>query len=255
MSISNISGVTVKGISCAVPRNKLSLVQYAPNLLDDKQAKRLAKGTGFSFLRIASEDMTTADLVAKASESILSDVERETIGALVFVSQTPDYDIPATSHVLQDRLGLSSECLCIDINEGCSGYVTGLYVSELLAKQLEKPVLLGCGDTISKMTSPDDRATRCIFGDAGTATLVSCEETKILGGTNFSFFSYGKDAQAIVMENSGRRKVLSPKNDGHLFLDGKRIMDFALEEVKEGIESFLKAVGCEKDEVSLFACH
>ena len=182
MGISNVSGVTVKAISCAVPKNRLSLIEYAPNLMDDKQAKRLAKGTGFSVLRIAPVGMTTADLVAKASESILTDVENEIIGALVFVSQTPDYDIPATSHILQDRLGLSSECLCIDINEGCSGYVTGLYVSELLAKQLQKPVLLGCGDTISKMTSPDDRATRCIFGDAGTATLVSWEEMKISGG-------------------------------------------------------------------------
>lgn len=173
MNLQTISGVTVKSIACAMPKQCYALADYVPHLLNEKTAKRMAKGTGFSALRITPDNMTTADLVAEAAKPVLADAQKENIGALVFVTQTPDYVLPATSHALQERLGLSNDSFCVDINEGCSGYVTGLYTASMLAKQQNADVLLLCGDTLSKLTSPDDRATRCIFGDAGTATLIS----------------------------------------------------------------------------------
>lgn len=109
----------------------------------------MAKKTGFSALRIADENTTTADLCLKSAEKILQHEAREDIGALIFVSQTPDYVLPATSHILQERLGLKNDILCLDINEGCSGYVTGVYTAGLLAKQLNKATcLLGGGHNL-----------------------------------------------------------------------------------------------------------
>ena len=147
--MTNIDGIRIKSIACAVPKRKLSLMEYAPDLFNEKSAKRMAKGTGFSDLRISDESTTTADLCVVAAEKIFSDIDRKSIGALVFVTQTPDYILPATSHVLQDRLGLRKDVICLDINEGCSGYVTGVFVSAMLAKQLNTRVcLLGGGHSL-----------------------------------------------------------------------------------------------------------
>lgn len=152
--VNNIEGIKINSISCAVPRRKLSLVEYAPDLFTEKSARRMAKGTGFSALRVSDENTTTSDLCAAAAEQIFVDIDRNSIGALVFVTQTPDYVLPATSHILQDRLGLKNDVLCLDINEGCSGYVTGVYVASLLAKQLKSRVcLLGGGHNYKTYTA------------------------------------------------------------------------------------------------------
>lgn len=144
--VTNIDGIRIKSIACVVPKQKLSLVEYAPDLFNEKSAKRMSKWTGFSYLRIADENTTTADLCVVAAEKLFLDIDRASIGALVFVTQTPDYILPATSHVLQDRLRLRNDVVCLDINEGCSGYVTGVHVSAMLAKQLNTRVcLLGGG--------------------------------------------------------------------------------------------------------------
>lgn len=171
--MNNISEICIESISCALPKNHLNILEYAPDLLTEKTANRMAQKTGFESLRITPEYMTTSDLIVAAAEPTLSDVELGDIGAIVFVSQTPDYTLPATSHILQKRLGLSNDVICLDINEGCSGYITGLYTASLLSKQLNKKILLAVGDTISKLTSTKDRATRCIFGDAGTVTIIN----------------------------------------------------------------------------------
>ena len=104
--VTNIDGIRIKSMACAVPKQKLSLVEYAPDLFNEKSAKRMAKGTGFSYLRIADENTTTADLCVAAAEKLFLDIDRTSIGALVFVTQTPDYNLQATSHVLQSRLRL-----------------------------------------------------------------------------------------------------------------------------------------------------
>lgn len=96
-----------------------------------------------------------------------------------------------------------------------------------------------------------DRATRCIFGDAGTATIVSPGAHDV----NFIFESYGDRASAIIMENSRHRKVDSPINDGYLYLDGIGIMNFTLNEVPDAIDELLKNAGMNRNDISIYACH
>lgn len=139
-----VNNIDIKSISCCVPRQVFSIMEYAPNLLKtEKTAKRMAKSTGISSLRIAPEDVTTSDLFQKASEPVLNEIDKSEIGALVFVTQTPDYDAPATSHILQHKMGLSEDVICLDVNEGCSGWVTGLYLATMLADKLQAPVIIG----------------------------------------------------------------------------------------------------------------
>lgn len=246
-----LEGISIESISCCVPHNQYTLTEYAPELFNEKSARRMAKATGFSSLRIADSNITTADLCTRAAEKILSEEDIKNIGALIFVSQTPDYVLPATSHILQERLGLGNDVLCLDINEGCSGYVTGVYTAGLLAKQLNKAVCLLGGDTISKLTSPVDRATRSIFGDAGTATIVASGSQNV----HFSFAGYGDRAHAIIVENSRHRRVNEAVNDGCLYLDGVGIMNFTLNEVPTLMKDLCREANMDMADISLFACH
>ena len=249
-----ISGVSIKGISCAVPKQHLSLLEYAPDLLTEKTAKRLTKSAGFSSLRIAPEDIAASDLVVASAEPLLRETHGDDIGAIVFVSKTQDYIEPATSHLLQDRLRLSNKVLCLDINEGCSGWVKGLYTSALLSRQMNKSVLLADGDTTSRLTSPKDRATRCIFGDAGTVTLIAPNQPET-SRMSFEFESLGESHDAIITQGLKGRKTEELKNDGFMYMDGIAVLNFSLNDVPELIQSFLAELDLTVDEVSLFACH
>ena len=247
-----VNGIDIKAISCCVPKEMYSIREYAPELLkSEKTAKRMVKSTGISHLRISPKSVTTADLFQKAAEPVLADIDKKEIAALVFVTQTPDYLVPTTGHILQNKLGLRNDILCLDITEGCSGYVTGLYTSCMLANQLQGPVIFGGGDTISHITNPNDRATRVIFGDAATATLVTPGSHNAF----FSFESYGERWRAIVRENSGFRRTSNPINDGCLYLDGMGIMEFSLNEVPTSIHKMLTRCNFTLDDVDLFACH
>lgn len=249
--LNTIHGVDIAAISCAVPQTCLPLAEYAPELFTEKSARRMARSTGFSKIRVAGENVTTADLCVAAAKPVLQGVDPASIGALVFVTQTPDYVLPATSHILQARLGLPSDVLCLDINEGCAGYATGIYTAALLARQLGKRVCLAGGDTITKLTLPEDRATRAIFGDAGTFTIVEPGEQDI----PFSFASYGAGYKSIIVENSRHRQVAEPINQGYLYLDGVAIMNFTLNEVPELVEDLVRGAGLKMADISLFACH
>lgn len=249
-----VDGVAIARMACALPKQKLSLVEYAPNLFDEKSARRMAKGTGFSMLRIAPAEMTTADLCAAAAEQVLDGIDRSTIRSLVFVTQTPDYALPATSHVLQEQLHLGNDVLCLDINEGCSGWVTGLYTATVLCKNTNAPVCLLAGDTPSKTTMPEDRATRSIFGDAGTATLIVPGDARL----PFLFRSYGDRPEIIQLANYYQYRQMHPKTGGgtlYASLDGGAIMDFSLDEVPGAIGEFLDLEKLDKEAVSLYACH
>ena len=246
-----VKGVSIPEIVCAFPEQHMSLIEYAPNLLNEKNARRMAKSTGFGSLRIAPEGMTTADFFVAAAEKLLEGRNRQDIAAIVFVTQTPDYDIPATSYAVQHRLGLSSNTLCMDFNEGCTGFIKGFYLATSLVERLKAPVLLGVGDTLTKLTSPDDRSSRCLFGDDAAAILVEPGEQNI----PFAFTSYGDRKDYIIMENSAQRKVDNPVNDGYLYLSGLDIFNFSCKEVPEVINAFMSRNGITDGDITLYAFH
>ena len=249
--ISSIKGIEIKAVACSLPKKQISIQDYAPELFMDKSSKRMIKSTGFSKLRLSEERVTTADYCMKAAEAIFKDFDKNEIGALVFVTQTPDYILPATSHVLQDKLNLRNDILCLDINEGCSGYITGVYTAGLLAKQLNKNVCLLVGDTVSKLFNSDDGASRCLFGDAGTATIIGPGTHDV----KFAFASYGERAGSLIMENSRHRIVDDSKNLGNGYMDGLDIMNFSLNEVPVVMQSLLADENLNVEDISLFACH
>ena len=246
-----VKGVKVSEIVCALPSQHFAPIEYAPDLLDEKHARLMARDIGISQLRIAPDDMTASDLFAFAAEKILEHRNRSDIAAVVFVTQTADYRFPATSHILQDRLGLGNNVLCLDINEGCSGFMTGLYVASTLARNLKAGVLLGVGDTLSKVTSPKDRASRCIFGDEVAVTLVEPGEHNI----PFAFTSYGDKSGFIMMDNSGHRKTATPRNDGYFYMNGLEVLNFSFNEAPEVIKDFKKHNKIDDKDITFYAFH
>lgn len=252
--LSRFDEISIKAIAACLPRKSYDLVEYAHNLITYKEAKRFVKSTGFSRLAISDKEVTSSDLCYTAACNLLENIEisHEEIDGLIFVTQTPDWYLPATCHYLQEKLGLSQDIVCFDINEGCSGYVQGLYLASVLisSKQCNN-VLLLAGDTISKITDPEDRATRLIFGDAGTASIIGRSKSSIF----FNINTYGDRYAAIMTDGSRHRPPPAHTDKGFLSLDGMGIMNFTLNDVPVNMEKLMAFAGVNDVDFELYACH
>ena len=170
--------------------------------------------TGVKQKRVASESVTSSDLCFEAAEKLIAELnwEKAEIDALVFVTQSPDYRTPASSCILQDRLGLPQSCFTLDISLGCSGWVYGLSViASLMQSGGIRRGLLLAGDTVLKMCSSEDKSTYPLFGDAGTCTAVEFDpeafqylffsrHSEPRAGKNASFYSGEKHGHGCVPE-------------------------------------------------------
>jgi len=179
MPVSQIKGVRLAGLASAVPRAASAAGESGKAFAPD-DVQKISQSTGIERRHVSEGGLCTSDLCYAAAKQLLSDLNwsAESVEGLLFVSQTPDFILPATSCVLHGRLGLSRSCAAFDIGMGCSGYVYGLWVaSSLMASSGLSRVLLLSGDTIPRLTSPLDRSTALLFGDAGTATAMVRDES------------------------------------------------------------------------------
>ena len=169
-----LKNLAIKGISAVIPKNKLDLTT-----LEDKfglnEIKRVMMSTGIESVGIALPHQKASDFCLEAARNLMAAlaIAPESVDAIIFVSQTPDYKMPATSCILQGKLQLPKTAIALDINYGCSGYIYGLYQASLLINSGScKRVLICVGDTISQYLNPDDQKVRLVFGDGGAATIV-----------------------------------------------------------------------------------
>lgn len=209
MAFLSFPNVRIAGISAGVPKNKLSNLH--PDELDgvskDYSPEDFVETTGVEERRV-SDVFTTSDLCFCAAKKLIADLswDKSEIEALIFVSQTADYVLPATSCILQDRLGLSKECYASDIALGCSGWVYGLSsVVSLMSSGMIKKALLLVGDAKKRAPGPRDP----LFGHAGTATAIEfCDGAE---GFKFHFGTDGSGYDAIITPDGGSRNPVSPK--------------------------------------------
>jgi 3-oxoacyl-[acyl-carrier-protein] synthase-3 len=174
MALSVIDGISVAGIVSCVPPNKIDNLT-ADVLGSAEDAERFVKNTGIRFKRIVASEVCTSDLSEKAANKLLEGLnwDKDEISVIIVVTQTPDYLVPNTAILLQNRLSLKKTCLAFDIPLGCSGYVYGLSVmASILKSNNFKKGLLLVGDTLSKQASPYDKSAYPLFGDAATATAI-----------------------------------------------------------------------------------
>lgn len=253
----------IKGISVAVPAMEKILTDdkelYSG---DQRRIKRVIESSGFLKRRVADEETTTADLCFQAAERLLENThtDKAEIDALVFSSYTPDFLMPATSYVLHDRLGLSENCVVMDIPQACSGYLLGLYQAAMLLNGGCKKVLLLVGDAFSKFSDMFRNHTAPVFGDAGSATLLERDENA--EPFFFDIRSCGKNYDALMCINGGFRNPPKPDmfyEDGSFkyeaSMDGGRIFSFTLEEVAPCISDLMAFAQTKEADIDYFVMH
>lgn len=267
MSFLNINNVAIKGIAACVPKQTESNYDY--DRLSEKELKKLVKTTGVAFRRIAEKEVSASDLSFEAANKLLEDLnwDRKEIGALINITQTPDYPIPSTAIILQNRLGLSTNCIAFDINLGCSGYVYGLsVVAKLLDGKNIKKALLLAGDKSSHPVNIEDKSTYPLFGDAGSATAIEFEE-----GASPMYFKMNSDGggyEAIIVRAGGLRSPASEENlkvkqisegiaraGNELELNGMDVFTFATTKVPKQIKELLSHTSQEIEEIDYFVFH
>ena len=222
MAFLEFKNVRIAGIAAGVPENIASNLHPDANdgVSSEYSPEAFVEATGV-LERHLSDVLTTSDLCYEAAEKLIADLgwERKEIEALVFVSQTPDYVLPATACILQDRLGLSKDCYAEDVALGCSGWVYGLSnVASLLSTGSIKKALLLCGDAKKRADGSRDP----LFGHAGTATAV--EYTEDASDTlQFHFGTDGSGFDAIITPDGGSRNQVSPQSFELSEVDGKQM--------------------------------
>jgi 3-oxoacyl-[acyl-carrier-protein] synthase-3 len=219
--------------------------------------------TGIKERYIAAPDETASDLGVAAAEKLLReyDVDRSSIDFLLFCTQTPDYPLPTSACMMQDRLGLPISIGALDFNLGCSGYVYGLSLAEGLVRSgAARRVLLITGETYSKYIDRGDRSLRTIFGDAAAATLVDAVERPALSG--FSFGTDGRGADLLMLTQHGVRQgalALKPRKrhrwPSSLYMDGPDLIFFTLEKVPALITDVLRRTGLTADDIDVYLMH
>ncbi len=266
MSKLTIENIRLDAIYSCVPSTRIKTSDYS--FFSNAESKLFEKTTGIEERRVASPEVTCSDLCFSAAQNLLRDldVDKNEIEVLIFVSQSPDYFLPATAVTLQERLGLTTNCMAFDINLGCSGYVYGLSVIASLMKNGLKKGLLLAGDKSTISTSEKDKSTYPLFGDAGTATLLSFDENA--SNMFFDLHSDGSGKDAIIIEYGHSRfpyntfmdtereyepGVIRSKN--HLALDGLKVFNFALKEVAKSIDDCLNYANVNQHEVDYFVLH
>lgn len=266
MNICKISDVRMEAISSCVPKNVVNNRDFAKEHFEDDMTSTI-NALGIEHRHVCVHPETTAlDMCCKAAERIFdSGVNKDDIGAVIFVTQTPDMLIPNNACVAQQRLGLNRDTLAFDINHACAGYIYGLWNAGLVANNLEKKVLLLDGDTNSKYVSPWDKGTALLFGDAGTATIITPSK-----GTNDWYFTFDTDGSkaATTTLEIGFKKPLTGESfeyqeqkDGgkrrqiDMYMDGASIFTHGFQNIPKLVTAFMDELESDESEYDRLIAH
>ena len=258
--------IEIKAVASYLPPKVLELSSLSEEY-GENEVNIIIKTTGVERVRVCEENQTASDMCYEAAVHLLEKeaMDKSLIDGVVFVSQTPDYILPATSILLQERLGLSKEAVCLDVHYGCSGYIYGILQAALwLQANACQNVLVLAGDTTTKIINPKDKSLRMVFGDCGTATLVGKGKNQLAVTINSDGSGYNK----LIVPAGGFRQPRSEKtcevvydidkngrSENDLYMDGTAIFNFAMSNVHKDIDNLLSLVNWEKEDVNVFALH
>ena len=251
MAFCEFKNVRIAGIAAGVPKNVVSILNGDNDsvLAEGTSAEDFVEATGVKERRI-SQNLTTSDLCVAAAEKLIVDLNwnKDDIDAIFFVSQTADYILPATSCIIQDRLGLSKECYATDIALGCSGWVYGLSNAvSMISNNNFKKVLLLAGDAKKRAAAPSDP----LFGHAGTVTALEYVENE--KGFQFHFGTDGSGYDAIITPDGGSRNQVSPVSFEQYEFEGK--MMHRMQSRMKGMDVFAFGISTAPKTVKKLAEH
>lgn len=223
----------------------------------------IAAKTGIAQRHIAASGECSSDLAVAAAEKLFRDhsIDRQSIDFVLFCTQTPDYYLPTTACLIQDRLGLRQNIGALDFNLGCSGYVYGLSLADgLIRAGLAQRVLLLTAETYSKLIHPSDRSLRTIFGDAGAATLIeSADEPSLI---HFQFGTDGGGANTLIASGGGFRpapQAIAPRHKkrwpSDLYMDGPELISFTVAKIPDLVSTICRLANLELADVHRLFFH
>ena len=259
--------IKISGIAAAVPTNSVSVDSFSDQNGEEAIEKFKAM-TGIRSFHKALPHQTASDFGFAAATKILNEkkVERDSIGALVFVAHSTDYRRPATACVLHHRLGLSKECAAFDISLGCSAIVYGLQTicSMMESSDIERALLI-VGETMTKMTNSKDRSVNTLFGDGGAAFLLEKDDTSE-AEINISLKTDGNGYNTIIAPAGGFRNMDASReetiwSDGNIrslyniYMKGTDVFTFSITDVPKTIKEFLKKTETTVNDYDCFAFH
>lgn len=266
----------ISSMSVVIPQKEINIydeLQYYENSI--KKVDRIRKIAGFHKRRVIDSNTTSADLAIVAAETLIRDknIDRDKIDFLIFVVQSPDYLAPSTSYYIHSKLGLSQSCPCTDINQGCAGWVYGVFMAHFLVESgICKNVLLLCADTPSKGIDVSNRYTAPIFGDGGVATFIQSGSKE----TYFNIDTLGNGFEFLVSPFSATRfydtdtffreklKKTSYKTEygseyfldiNSSYMDGMEVFNFTINVVPKNIKALLEYTKNDIDDIEYLCLH
>lgn len=249
------SKVEIKSIVSVVPKNVVLLSEkYEDYGWTKKQADRIKKQIGINKKHIASQNQTTFDFMKKAMDETLkgNKVSPEKIDAIIVVTQTPDYNQPGNSKLLQASNSFRENILCLDISSGCSGFTDGLLQAFLMLENLNlNNILLLVGDTISKVVNQKDRATAPLFGDAASCIMVS--KSKRAASIYAAYGTDGSGFKSLYVRDGGFRNP--SRNLGKITMDGNEVMLFSITKEPKCILELLNFSKTNKNSIDYVVLH
>lgn len=269
MAFLKFDGVGITALAGAVPHTIIENLKYTDFFPKD-QVKEVVEKVGIYERRFADEKTCSSDLCFAAAEKLIADnnIDRREIDLLIFISQTPDYRMPATSVLLQERLGLPNSTIAFDINLGCSAFIYGLSVAFSMMKNtgLRKALVLD-GETRSKVYSPKDRRSAFLFGDGGVAALIERDDK--FGTSYFSLNSDGSRGDLIKINGGGYRmpssietlkeKVVDEygniRSDEQGYMNGGDVFNFVIREIPKDMKKLLAYSGEDVQSLDYYVFH
>ena len=258
--------VFIKAIDYYLPERCVENSEIVRNF-PEWSVEKIASKVGIKKRYIADPNETAGDLAIAAAEKLFSknNIDRKIIDFILFCTQSPDYLLPTTACIIQNKLELNTNIGAIDFNLGCSGYIYGLSLGKgLVSSGIAKNVLFLTGETYNKHLHPKDKGNQTIFGDAASATLISTDGFAEIG--NFSFGTDGSGAGNLIIKTSACRHQ-SKKNDlsfdensnpvssDFLYMNGSEIFTFTLEKVPILVKETLLCNKLERDDIDMYIFH
>ena len=243
---------------------------YLPEMVEENPPNRLRKKTGIFRRHICAENEIASDLAVRAAEKVLaSGIDRNKVEMLLLCTQSPDYFLPTTACILQDKLGLSKSCGAMDYNLGCSGYIYGLSIAKgLIESGQVQNVLLLTAETYSKYINEQDHSVKPLFGDGATATFIEGVDTDVPGLDGFVFGTDGSGYKNLIVPAGGMACPYDKADTAeeadeygnvrtafNIRMSGSAISDFALEAVPDTVNKILQKTHKTKDEIGYFVFH
>lgn len=268
MAFVEIKNVRIEGVAVCCPHDVVENESYS--VIPDDEKKGFIEAIGIERRHVAPKEVCTSDLCFKAANHLLDSINwnREEIDLLVFVTQTPDYKMPATSCLLQHRLGLPKTCMTLDVSQGCSGYVYGLgIIGSLVSSGTIKKGLLLVGNTQTKNINYFDKSTYPLFSDAGSATAI---EYCPIGGDVFklSYMTDGSGEETIIIPDGGYRNMVSEdsfveqefeggirRNKLNLVMQGDDVFAFVISNIPKATRAMYDYFGINVKEINYYLIH